>query len=198
MRWKKQRKLNLRNRKIGYMTAAFSKKPLVIIGLGNPEPRFMRTRHNIGFQIVDALAEAQSASWRTKQNAEVASIQFDGVRVLLMKPQTYMNNSGQVVPALKKEGFTVEDILVLHDELELPFGKLAFKCGGSAKGHNGLKSLIQAWGTDAFARFRFGIGRPEQREQVPEYVLQSFENPPAVQQQVDLSVQMIEDLYRSS
>lgn len=180
------------------MTAAFSKKPRVIIGLGNPEPRFMRTRHNIGFQIIDALAETQGAVWRMKQNAEVTTIEYDGARILLMKPQTYMNNSGQVVPALKKEGFKPEDMLVLHDELELPFGKLAFKFGGSAKGHNGLKSLIQAWGTDAFGRFRFGIGRPEQREQVPDYVLQSFENPPAVQQQVDQAVQMIKNLYRSS
>ena len=173
-----------------------SVKPRVIIGLGNPEPRFMRTRHNIGFQIVDALAETQGASWKQLSNYEEAVVNMNDMRVLLIKPLTYMNKSGDVVPALKKAGITVGETLVLHDELELPFGKIALKVGGSAKGHNGLKSLIQVWGADAFARLRFGIGRPDQKEQVPDYVLSSFENPTAVSPLIDESVTLIENLYK--
>ncbi len=172
-----------------------STKPLAIIGLGNPEPRFMKTRHNIGFQIIDALGEAHGASWQRKQNAEVASLSLGETRILLLKPQTYMNNSGDAIPLLKKEGIKAADTLVLHDELELPFGKIALKVGGSAKGHNGLKSLIQAWGTDEFTRLRFGIGRPDHKEQVPSYVLHPFENPSEVADRVHDAVNLIENLY---
>lgn len=172
-----------------------SLRPLAIIGLGNPEPRFMRTRHNIGFSIIDALASAHGASWQSKKNYEAASISFGDTRVLLVKPQTYMNNSGDVVPALKQAGIKPADTLVLHDELELPFGKIALKVGGSAKGHNGLKSLISACGTDEFARLRFGIGRPDIKEQVPSYVLNPFENPSEVTHLIQNAVTLIQDLY---
>ncbi len=170
-------------------------KPVAIIGLGNPEPRFMRTRHNIGFQIIDELARSHGASWQQKPKYEAASITLDDTQVLLIKPLTYMNNSGDVVPFLKKNGIKPEETLVLHDELELPFGKIALKVGGSAKGHNGLKSLIQAFGTDAFARLRFGIGRPAEKEAVPSYVLSSFEKPIEVEGLVGQAVMMIEKVY---
>lgn len=155
-----------------------------IIGLGNPGLRYAYTRHNIGFRVIDELAKKYGAQWRKYPEMEYARIAFDGLTteqsgsprvqgIALVKPQTFMNNSGQVIPDLKKEGIKPEEILVVHDELELPFGDIAFKFGGSAKGHNGLKSIIAAAGPD-FARLRIGIGRPQQKEEVPNYVLQTF------------------------
>jgi PTH1 family peptidyl-tRNA hydrolase len=144
-----------------------------IIGLGNPGRQYANTRHNIGFKIVDALADSFSVSWQKKENMEQTTVKFDGKQTLLIKPQTFMNNSGQVIPYLTKQGIKPENILVVHDELELPFGEIKIRAGGSAKGHNGLKSIIQALGPE-FHRLRFGIGRPENREEVPDYVLEPF------------------------
>ncbi len=152
-----------------------------IIGLGNPGLRYVYTRHNIGFRVVDELAKQYGAHWRKYPEMEYARLSFEpstgspgGQGIALIKPQTYMNNSGVVIPSLKKDGIKPEEILVVHDELELPFGDIAFKFGGSAKGHNGLKSIIAACGAD-FARLRVGIGRPPVKEQVPDYVLQTFD-----------------------
>lgn len=144
-----------------------------IIGLGNPGQRFERTRHNIGFMVVDEIARHHHASWRPIDKAGVAEISDSGHRVYLLKPQTFMNSSGEVMPWLHKKGISPEEILVVHDELELPFGKSAFRKGGSAKGHNGVRSIIAHGGAETL-RLRCGIGRPEQREQVPDYVLQPF------------------------
>lgn len=144
-----------------------------IIGLGNPGTRFERTRHNIGFMVVDELARHHHASWRSIEKAEVAEISDSGHRVYLLKPQTFMNSSGEVMPWLHKKGIAPEEILVVHDELELPFGKSALRKGGSAKGHNGVRSIIAHDGAETL-RLRCGIGRPEKREQVPDYVLQPF------------------------
>jgi PTH1 family peptidyl-tRNA hydrolase len=148
----------------------------VLIGLGNPGPKFSRTRHNIGFIILDALAAQQGAQWHQKQNMLQARIQLHGREFLLIKPQTFMNDSGAIMGQLAKDGIKKDDILVIHDELELPFGKLKLRLTGSAKGHNGLKSIIAALGPD-FARLGFGISRPENREEVPDYVLSPFNIP---------------------
>ncbi len=171
-------------------------RPKALIGLGNPDPRLKNTRHNIGFSIIDALAASYGGQWQRKAVADVASITLHGQEILLFKPQTYMNNSGDVVPLLKKQGIAPHEVVVIHDELELPFGKLAFKQGGSAKGHNGLKSMIERWGTPEFARLRYGIGRPAQREFVPDYVLQKFENTKEAERFLDEAVALIEQLYR--
>lgn len=168
--------------------------PKVIIGLGNPGPQFSYNRHNIGFLIIDALASAHGGQWRKRDAMETAQISINGSKILLIKPQTYMNQSGNVVPALKKQGFGPEDALVIHDELEQPFSKISMRMGGSARGHNGLKSLISAWG-EQFGRLRFGIGRPERKEQVPDYVLQNFENHQEMQQLIGDAVDLIEQLY---
>jgi peptidyl-tRNA hydrolase, PTH1 family len=144
-----------------------------IIGLGNPGPQYYYTRHNIGFRIIDALADAHHASWQTKGSMEATSIVLDGKKILLIKPQTFMNNSGKVIPDLLKQGIKAENILVIHDELEQPFGRMIVRVGGSARGHNGLKSIIAACG-DQFARLRFGISRPAVKEDVPDYVLEKF------------------------
>ena len=163
-----------------------------IIGLGNPGSSYYYHRHSIGFRILDALLDKHGGSWRKIQDMEIAEIMLNGVTVFLIKPQTYMNSSGKVIPYLLKKGIKAENILVIHDELELPFGQIKIKQGGSAKGHNGLKSIIAACG-DAFHRLRVGIGRPEQREAVPDYVLENFKEPTsAVDDLIARAVTLIE------
>jgi len=164
-----------------------------IIGLGNPGPNYYYTRHNIGFRVLDELAKAYGISWQTKDNQEIASLLKDGKKILLIKPQTFMNSSGKVIPSLLKQGIKAENILVVHDELEQPFGNLKIRVGGSARGHNGLKSIIAACG-DQFARLRFGIGRPTFKEDVPNYVLEKFkENPDDLEHLIQKAVHMIEE-----
>lgn len=162
-----------------------------IIGLGNPGPRYYYTRHNIGFRVLDEIAHAYGLSWQTKDKQEIATLIKDGKKILLIKPQTFMNSSGEVVPALLKQGIKAENILVVHDELEQPFGAVKIRVGGSARGHNGLKSIIAACG-DQFARVRFGIGRPLVKEEVPDYVLEKFkENPDDIQKHIQQAVSLI-------
>lgn len=144
-----------------------------IIGLGNPGPTYYATRHNIGFKVLDTIANQNMSSWQSKQNMEICSISLDNHKIYLIKPITFMNNSGQVLSYLAKQGIQQENILVVHDELELPFGLLKLKFDGSAKGHNGLKSIITHGGSN-FLRLRFGIDRPVNREDVPDYVLAKF------------------------
>lgn len=162
-----------------------------IIGLGNPGPRYYYTRHNIGFRVLDELAQAYGVSWQSKDKQEIATLLKDGKKILLIKPQTFMNSSGEVIPALLKQGIKAENILVVHDELEQPFGAVKIRVGGSARGHNGLKSIIAACG-DQFARVRFGISRPATKEEVPDYVLEKFkENPDDIQKQIQQAVSLI-------
>jgi len=144
-----------------------------IIGLGNPGPSYYKTRHSIGFRVIDALADQENAAWSGKETMELATIQLNNRSILLVKPMTYMNSSGVVIPFLNKKGIKADEIMVIHDELELPFGTIAFKTGGSSKGHNGLKSIISACGED-FHRVRVGISRPATREEVPDFVLSPF------------------------
>lgn len=152
-----------------------------IIGLGNPGNQYHRNRHNIGFRVVDELAQLYHGSWRETNNMLLATIRPAGFEhdVYLIKPQTYMNSSGQVLPWLTKKGVKPEEIVVVHDELEKKFSQLVLKLGGSHKGHNGLKSIIGLVGP-LFWRLKFGIDRPDDREQVPAYVLANF---PAEQEQ---------------
>ena len=167
----------------------------VIIGLGNPGHKYYYNRHNIGFRIIDLLAEKYSAFWQEKSDMELADAIIEDKKILLIKPKTFMNNSGQVIPSLLKKGIKPENILVIHDEIELPLGKIKEKFGGSAKGHNGLRSIIAACGED-FYRLRFGVGRPEDKDLVSDYVLQNFEEDP-----IDLihkAVDIICDLIKSS
>ena len=166
-----------------------------IIGLGNPGRQYAYNRHNAGFLVLDMLADTLGGTWRTKEHMEVAEVTINGSKVLLIKPQTFMNSSGKVIPFLTKQGIKPQNSMVVHDELELPFGQLKIKVGGSHKGHNGLKSIIGVWGPE-FVRLRFGIGRPEVREQVPDYVLQNFAEPKAdVERLVQDAVHMITTLF---
>ncbi len=166
-----------------------------IIGLGNPGSKFYNTRHNIGFRVIDTLGQAHGAVWQKKNEMEYAEITIGNHHVILIKPQTFMNNSGRVVPFLLKKGVKAENILVVHDELEKPFGNVSVKVGGSAKGHNGLRSIITACGAD-FPRIRFGIARPLNKEDVPDYVLMNFsENSSELELAIDRAVKTITDLF---
>jgi PTH1 family peptidyl-tRNA hydrolase len=162
-----------------------------IIGLGNPGPFYSNTRHNIGFQVINRIADDKMESWQLQKNMETCLITNN--KILLIKPMTFMNNSGEILSYLKKQGIGQENIMVIHDDLELPFGVLKFKFDGSAKGHNGLKSII-AHGGSNFLRLRFGIDRPVDRNQVPDYVLAKFkESESSINEKIDLATNVIYD-----
>ena len=147
----------------------------LFIGLGNPGASYARHRHNIGFMALDAIAGAHGfAPWRRKFQAEVADGRFAGVKVLLVKPQTFMNLSGQSAgEAMRYLKVPPGDIWVFHDELDLVPGKLRVKQGGGHAGHNGLRSLHQHLGAD-YNRVRIGIGHPGHKDLVSPYVLHDF------------------------
>jgi len=146
----------------------------IIVGLGNPGPEHLLTRHNAGFWFVDALARAQGAQFRShaRYHGEVCRATLDGREVVLLKPQTYMNRSGLSARALLDYlKVPVGEMLVVHDELDLPPGTARLKLGGGHGGHNGLRDTITHCGPD-FWRLRLGIGHPGDRAQVIDYVLQ--------------------------
>jgi len=143
----------------------------VVVGLGNPGQQFYYQRHSIGFRVLDSFAHKFDCEWKKKDNFLYA--QSSDFGFMLLKPQTFMNNSGHVCAYLKNKGIIDREVLIVHDELERPFGFVGFSFGGSHKGHNGLKSIIQFFGND-FWRLKIGIGRPLDKELVPEYVLQPF------------------------
>ncbi|HYM49438.1 MAG TPA: aminoacyl-tRNA hydrolase [Candidatus Limnocylindrales bacterium] len=134
----------------------------LVIGLGNPGPQYAGTRHNLGFLIVDELAARHRTSISTRAAKSLTGrIQVGSREVIVAKPQTFMNESGAAAKALRdKYGVPLERTLVVHDELDLPFGRLRVRRDGSAAGHNGVKSLIDGYGTKNFIRFRIGVGRP--------------------------------------
>jgi len=148
---------------------------LLVVGLGNPGPEYAGNRHNIGFMAVDEIVRRHSfGAWRTKHKGELADGEIAGERVLALKPMTYMNRSGQsvgeVVRFLK---IPVENVIVLHDELELPPGKLRVKTGGGHAGHNGLRDIDAHIGKN-YHRVRLGIGRPHDKALVHKHVLSDF------------------------
>ncbi len=150
----------------------------LLVGLGNPGPSYRDTRHNLGFRVLDALANSLGGvSWRSKFQGEIASASYAGEELLLLRPGTFMNLSGaSVQPAAAFYKITPSSILVCHDELDLPFGTIRLKSGGGHAGHNGLKSLIERLGEASFARLRLGIGRPshEGPSAVTDHVLGSW------------------------
>lgn len=148
----------------------------LIIGLGNPGPKYKKNRHNIGFLVVDALAERYNAAWQHKDHYDIAHLKINDKDITLLKPLTFMNASGNVLPAFTKKGIKPEQILVVHDEMEKPLGSLQIRLGGSARGHNGLRSIISMIGAD-FYRLRFGVERPERKEDVSDWVLSNFAIP---------------------
>lgn len=147
----------------------------VVIGLGNPGAKYEGTRHNVGFMTLDKAATMLQTSFtQTKFKAHYTQTHYNNEKVLLLKPLTYMNLSGQCIGQLIEfYDCSINDLLIVHDDLDLPFGQLKLRMKGGAGGHNGLKSVIQHLGTTEFKRIRMGIGRPEHGH-VVDYVLQSF------------------------
>lgn len=165
-----------------------------IIGLGNPGGQFSYNRHNIGFLVVDALADEYNSSWKESDLLDLAEINIDGKNVYLIKPQTFMNSSGKIAAWLRKKGTQPEEIVVVHDDLQRPFGKVTTRFDGSAQGHNGVKSIMTLFGSD-FYRVRCGVGRPENRNDVAGYVLSNFiEGEIAVENMIQEVVQKILEL----
>ncbi len=144
----------------------------LIIGLGNPGQKYSKTRHNIGFAVLDCLAARQEAVWRDFKG--VAKIMKNDCYTLV-KPSVFMNNSGEAVSRFAGQGTLREDgMLVVHDDMDIACGKIKLKTGGSAGGHNGIQSIIDCLGTSEFPRLRVGIGRPPAGEDPVDFVLSAF------------------------
>ena len=150
---------------------------LLVVGLGNPGREYARHRHNVGAMVVDELARRHGASWRSKFNGRLAEVRLDGNKVALLKPETYMNDSGRSVAAAARF-FKVEPdaVLVVHDEIDFEPGRLQVRLGGGLAGHNGLRSVAQHLRTQEFMRLRIGVGRPGRgdRRTPADYVLSDF------------------------
>lgn len=147
----------------------------LIVGLGNIGDEYARTRHNIGFMILDAFAQASNISMSSQRYGAVGSGRIKNQQVVLLKPNTYMNLSGNAVRYWKdKENIDIDNILIVVDDIALPFGAIRMRAGGSDAGHNGLKSIAQMLGTSAYPRLRFGIGGDFPRGCQIDYVLGNF------------------------
>lgn len=145
----------------------------IIAGLGNPGKEYEHTRHNMGFDVIDELARRWNVTnWKSDMKAEIAQVIYNGEKVLLVKPMTYMNNSGEAVGAISKYyKVGLDDIYIICDDLDLPPGKTRIRKKGSAGGHNGMKSLIAYLGSENFNRFRIGVGHPKDGHTVVDHVL---------------------------
>lgn len=171
---------------------------ILIVGLGNPDKKYDNTYHNIGFLTIDALNTSLGGVWNKKYgNAIVSEVRFNNEKIILAKPQTYMNLSGESVLAIKnKLKIENENILILLDDVDLPIGKMRFRVSGSAGTHNGLKSIVSLLSSTDFARLRIGIGNDEKMD-LADYVLSkiSSENMTVLQQVILQAVDYIENQF---
>jgi len=168
----------------------------LVVGLGNPGARYERTRHNIGFLLADRLASS-SKDWRVADQAcaHVATTKRAGQEVFLVKPQTYMNRSGETLSALSSRlDFTPEQVLVLLDDFELDFGRLRLRRSGSDGGHNGLASVLEALQTTQVPRLRLGIGKPPENEEILDFVLNPFAAADDIEGLIERGIQAV-DVY---
>ena len=152
-------------------------EPLLVVGLGNPGAQYAKTRHNVGFMVADVLAARMGAPFKVhkRSGAEVVTGRLGHRPIVLAKPRCYMNESGrQVGPLAKFYSVDAGDVIVIHDELDIDFGKIRLKIGGGEGGHNGLRSVANALGTKEFQRVRIGIGRPPGRKDPAAFVLENF------------------------
>jgi peptidyl-tRNA hydrolase, PTH1 family len=167
---------------------------LLVVGLGNPGTDYAGTRHNVGAEVVERLAARHGGSLRrSKERALSDEVRIDGQRVALAFPQTYMNLSGESVALLvRRHGITdPERIVIVHDELDLPLGRIKLKRGGGLAGHNGLRSIVSHLHTDAFLRVRIGIGKPPGKQHGADHVLRR--PPKAVRSELDVVVEEASD-----
>ena len=172
----------------------------VIVGLGNPGPKYGLTKHNVGFMLVNALAEKLGISeteWKDKFEALVAETRIGTEKVLLVKPMTYMNDSGRAVgPLLSWYKLEPEDLVVVHDDMDIPAGTIRIRKKGSAGGHNGIKSVLAHVGDEHFTRVRIGIGRPLPGWSVIDHVLAPFpsEEVPKIREAIEYLLPAVETI----
>jgi PTH1 family peptidyl-tRNA hydrolase len=152
---------------------------LLVAGIGNPGREYADTRHNVGWMVTDELARRHGGSFRSKFSGQFSEVRVDGAKVALLKPQTYVNESGRSVgPAARFFKLEPAALLVVHDEVDLDLGRLQVRLGGGLAGHNGLRSVARHLGTPEFMRLRVGVGRPERGDPRPvaDFVLSPFES----------------------
>ncbi|MES2214525.1 MAG: aminoacyl-tRNA hydrolase [Pseudomonadota bacterium] len=174
---------------------------MLIIGLGNPGREYVRTRHNIGFVAVDVISSNIRASFAkaSKFKGEIATGNILDQKVILLKPDTYMNLSGEAAQLVYNYyKITLSDVIVIHDDIDLALGDIRVKCGGGHAGHKGLKSIDSCIGKD-YWRIRIGIGRPNHSDDVPDYVLENFTKPESIiaEESAHSATRLVEDLIRS-
>lgn len=167
----------------------------LIVGLGNPGKEYENTRHNVGFMVMDRLADVLNVSISSsKFKGEYVKLKYNGEDIILLKPMTYMNSSGEsVIQVMKYFKIDVNDLLVIYDDLDMPVGKLRLRENGSAGGHNGMKSIIAHVGTQSFKRIRVGIDK-HPRIKVVDYVLGHFnkDEQPLIDEGIENAVKAIE------
>jgi len=172
---------------------------LLVVGLGNPGRQYERTRHNLGWLVVDELVRRQEGSWRSKFSGMLSETRLGDLRLALLKPETYMNESGRsVAAAMRFFKVEPESLLVVHDDVDLEAGRLQARRGGGLAGHNGLRSLAQHLGTQDFVRLRIGVGRPGRGDprSVSDRVLSGFEPEDDVQALVARAADAAETIVR--
>ncbi|HVD25571.1 MAG TPA: aminoacyl-tRNA hydrolase [Gaiellaceae bacterium] len=170
---------------------------LLVVGLGNPGLQYERTRHNVGWLVVDELARRHGGSFRSKFSGQLSELRVGELKVALLKPETFMNDSGRSLAAAARF-FKVdpEDMLIVHDDVDLEEGRLQARQGGGLAGHNGLRSIAQALGSQDFLRLRIGVGRPGRgdRRSVADFVLTPFEAETDVDELISRSANAVETM----
>ena len=157
------------------LTLEQSKPVKLIVGLGNPGPDYEATRHNIGFMVIDRLFSGRDLKIRKRCQSYMSEFEVEGRRILFQKPLTYMNSSGDAVRKLcRREKIKPAEVLVIYDDLDTKPGKMRFRFGGGSGGHNGIKSITARFGTSDYGRLKLGIGRPDSKSAVVDYVLEEF------------------------
>ena len=167
----------------------------LIIGLGNPGAEYQNTKHNIGFKVLDTLVSASNTSFTTDRYADVADLKFKGRKLVLIKPNTFMNLSGKAVNYwMQQSKIEATNILVVTDDISLPFGMLRMRKKGSDGGHNGLKDINSVIGNNNYARLRFGIGNDFPRGKQVDFVLSNFTDVDnkSIEERIDLAIMMIQ------